>query len=64
MMREEGPRLDAEWIMETIVDDYARSFDQAERLSFYARIAELAAERFKREGRYSGDSYPEDQDEV
>jgi hypothetical protein len=44
-MRRENPGLDAEWIMEAIVDDFAQSFDLPERMLFYARISELASER-------------------
>lgn len=36
---------EAEWMAETIVDDFAVSLDLAARLRFYARMVELLIER-------------------
>jgi len=36
---------EAEWMAETIVDDFAMALDPAERVRFYARLVELLTER-------------------
>ena len=36
---------EAEWIAETIVDDFALALEPAERVRFYSRLVELLLER-------------------
>ncbi len=36
---------EADWMLETIVDDFAASLDLPERVRFYARLVELLIER-------------------
>jgi len=36
---------EAEWMLETIVDDFAVSLDLSDRARFYARLVELLTER-------------------
>ena len=38
-------RSDAEWMLETIVEDFAQSLGLADRAHFYARLVELLTER-------------------
>ena len=38
-------RSDAEWMLETIVEDFAQSLDLADRAHFYARLVQLLTER-------------------
>jgi hypothetical protein len=42
---------EAEWMAETIVDDFAASLDLSERVRFYARLIELLIERRDRSQR-------------
>jgi hypothetical protein len=56
MIGRKNPRLDAEWIMNAIVDDFAQSLDAPERALFYARLAELAVKRCKDEEREDFDA--------
>ncbi len=36
---------EAEWMAETIIDDFARSLNPAEKIQFYSRLVELLSER-------------------
>lgn len=36
---------EAEWMVQTIIDDFALSLDLAERIKFYSRLIELLSER-------------------
>lgn len=36
---------EAEWMLETIVDDFAQSLDLSDRARFYARMVELLIEQ-------------------
>jgi len=36
---------EAEWMAETIVDDFALALDPAERVRFYSRLVDLLTER-------------------
>ena len=52
---------EAEWILETIIDDFARSLDVPDRARFYAFLVDLLIERRDRLQRASsgGDPNPE-----
>jgi hypothetical protein len=43
-----NPRAEAEWLLETIIDDFALSIEAQDRARFYARLAELLIQRHKR----------------
>lgn len=43
-----NPRAEAEWLLDTIIDDYALSIDPPDRARFYARLVELLIQRHKR----------------
>ena len=36
---------EAEWMAETIIDDFARSLNIPEKIRFYSRLVELLSER-------------------
>jgi len=36
---------DADWMMENIIDDYAKSLDAPKRVTYYRKLAQLLAER-------------------
>jgi hypothetical protein len=38
-------RSEAEWMAETIIEDFALALDPAERVRFYCRLVELLTER-------------------
>lgn len=48
IMSNHDPYSEAEWMIETIIDDFAESLDDSDRSQFYARLAELIAERRER----------------
>lgn len=50
---------EAEWMAETIVDDFAMSLDLSERVRFYARMVELLTERRNQVQRALDGSDPE-----
>ena len=58
-MSDHDPCSDAEWILETIIDDFAESLDKQDRVRFYVRLAELIAERRDRVERTVDDAEPE-----
>lgn len=43
-----NPHSEAEWLLETIIDDYALSIEGPDRARFYARLVELLIQRHKR----------------
>ena len=43
-----NPRAEADWLLETIIDDYALSIEPPDRARFYARLVELLMQRHKR----------------
>jgi hypothetical protein len=50
-MSEFDARNDAEWMLETIIDDFAQSLSASNRALFYAQLAELLAQRRESEER-------------
>jgi hypothetical protein len=44
-MTRSDPCREAEWMLETIVDDFAQSLDLPDRARFYARLVELLTGR-------------------
>lgn len=44
-MSAHDPCSEAEWILESIVDDFAQSLDNRDRTLFYTHLAELIAGR-------------------
>ena len=58
-MSDHDPCSEAEWILETIIDDFAESLDKQDRVRFYVRLAELIVERRDRMERILDDSEPE-----
>ena len=44
-MSDHDPCNEAEWMLETIIDDFAESLEKQDRARFYARLAELIVER-------------------
>ena len=44
-MTQHDARSEAEWILETIIDDFALSMDESERAQFYVRLVELLIRR-------------------
>jgi len=44
-MSSHDPCSEAEWILESIVDDFAQSLDSRDRALFYTHLAELIAGR-------------------
>jgi len=50
------PRSDAEWLLETIVDDFAQSMAVPHRAEFYAHLADLIAQRRHGEERTAADT--------
>jgi hypothetical protein len=55
------PSTDAEWMLETIIDDFAQSMTAVSRAQFYAQLAELLAQRRNHEARLASrsDSEPD-----
>lgn len=60
-MREFDPCSDAEWMLETIIDDFAQSLTPTDRALFYTHLAELLARRGRDEeiSRSEPDGEPE-----
>jgi hypothetical protein len=58
-MSPHDPYAEAEWMLETIIDDFAESLDNRDRAQFYMRLAELIAERRDREERLMDDAESE-----
>lgn len=40
-----NPGSDAEWLLETIIDDFAQSLSRRDRVRFYAELADLVVQR-------------------
>jgi len=47
------PRSDAEWLLETIIDDFAQAMTGPDRAQFFARLADLVAQRRDDEERFA-----------
>jgi hypothetical protein len=55
-MAEFDPSSDAEWMLETIIDDFAQSLPPPIRARFYAQLTRLVAQRRDDEERLAGGS--------
>jgi hypothetical protein len=55
-MAEFDPSSDAEWMLETIIDDFAQSLTPPNRARFYAQLTKLVAQRRDDEERLADES--------